>query len=294
MKLRTMSIAMILLLTTVLAVAQTPEQKGYNLIKMMDDAPWFQKVKSMTYLNIYSSSGQIRFQKKLLMASYIQNMGTANEIENYYSRFIAPPDDRDNAYMARNYKNRPDEKFLYYRGIRKTKKVSGDTDRQSFFGSDFSNRDMGKPDILVWNYRYMGTQNITMEIHLDGTVKRVPITAHVVQSLPKDASVKRATGYGKKLAYYYMKDGRPVLTPKIEFFDENMRKIKELTQIAFNNKYKNVQGKQVWYPMGIRMKNVLTGTYTELWFRNPKFEAEATNIRMEIFNENKLHIKWNL
>ncbi len=294
MKLRTMSIALVLLMVAVIAGAETPEQKGYRLIKMMDDAPWFQKVKSITYLNIYSSSGKLRFQKKLLMASLIQNMNKPNEIEHYYSRFLAPPDDRDNAYLARNFKNKPDEKFLYYRGIRKTKKVSGDTEKQSFFGSDFSNRDLGKPDFLLWNYRYMGTQKITMEIHVGGSVKRVPITAHIVRSLPKNEQIKRTTGYGKKLTYYYMKNGKPVLTPKIEFFDENQRKIKELTQLAFNNKYKNVLGEQVWYPMGIRMKNVRTGTYTELWFTNPKFESQATNVRMEIFNENKLHIKWNL
>ena len=52
-----------------------------------------------------------------------------------------------------------------------------------------------------------------------------------------------------------------------------------------------MRGEKVFYETGIEMKNVKTGSRTELLFIEPKFEAEA-NIRTDIFTTEYLTRRW--
>jgi hypothetical protein len=91
---------------TLIALPETPEEMGTRIQKMNDDRPVFEKVKNKATLIIYTSTGEIRFKKSLIMAAYTENMNSANYCEKYITYFMAPADDQGNSYLAYHYKNR--------------------------------------------------------------------------------------------------------------------------------------------------------------------------------------------
>lgn len=261
------------------AFAETEEEKGTRLMKRNDDQPVFQKTKGEAVLKIYSSTGELRFQKKIIMASYTENIGTPNQKESYISYFKEPADDMGNSYMMINYKNQPDIKYVYLKGIRKAKKVTGADKRLSFFGSDFSNGDMGKPDFTECDYRHLRSENIEF--------KGRSFECDVVQSTPKNAQIVNDTGYGKKISFI---EKKTLLTLKLEYYDENMVKMKEMRLLSFITRT-NVNGQKVHYYTGYEMKNVKRGTRTEMLFKNMLFENEA-GISPHIFSIEYMTRKW--
>ncbi len=264
---------------TLSAFAETAEEKGARLMKMNDDQPIFQKVKGEASIKIFGSTGDLRFQKKLVMASYTEFIGTNQQKENYISCFLAPADDNGNSYMMYNFKNEPDIKYVYLKGIRKAKKVTGADKRLSFFGSDFTNGDIGKPDYTECTYKALPDTRINF--------KGKEFECHVIESLPKNEQIARDTGYGRKVTYL---EKKTLLTLKLEYYDENKIKQKEMNLLSFITR-KNVKGLQVYYPTGLEMKTLKRGTKSELLFSNMRFEEEA-NITPNIFSVEYLTRKW--
>ncbi len=266
---------------SVSVLAETPAEKGTKLMKMNDDRPTFQKSRSEVTLKIYSSSGRLRFTKKLAMASYTENLGAPNELEKYISAFLSPADDMGNAYLAYNYKAKglQDMKMLYLKGIRKAKKVTGADKKLPFFGSDFFNNDMGKPDFTEWTYKWLRDDK--------ATYKGKSYDCNVVECQPATPKLKSELGYGRRVIYIEKKS---MLTLKMDYYDEKMAKFKELRLLShtFAN---NAKGKKVYYETGLEMKNVQTGTRTELLFGNLRFEGDA-NVKPDIFTEQYLNKKW--
>lgn len=271
--------AILVLGFVVSAMSETAEEKGTRLMKTNDDQPIFQKVKGETTIKIYGSSGELRFQKKLIMASYTENMGTGNQKESYISYFLEPQDDNGNSYLMYNFKKEADVKYVYLKGIRKAKKVTGADKRLSFFGSDFSNGDIGKPDFTECTYKTLPDARMVF--------KGKEFECNVVESIPKNTQVMNDTGYGRKVTYL---EKKTMLTLKIEYYDENKVKLKEFKLLSFITR-NNVKGQKVYYTTGIEMKNVKRGTRTELLFSNMRFEEEA-NISPDIFSVEYLTRKW--
>ncbi|HOT44167.1 MAG TPA: outer membrane lipoprotein-sorting protein [Spirochaetota bacterium] len=277
--LKTTIIAALVFGCAVSVLAETAEEMGTRLMKTNDDQPIFQKVKGDATIKIYGSTGDLRFQKKLVMASYTEFIGTDRQKENYISTFLEPADDAGNSYMMFNYKYEPDIKYVYLKGIRKAKKVTGADKRLSFFGSDFSNGDIGKPDFTECTYRTLADTRMTF--------KGKDFDCYVIESLPKNDQIVRDTGYGRKVTYL---EKKTLLTLKIEYYDENKIKTKELSLLSFITR-NNVNGKKVYYTTGLEMKNVKRGTRTELLFSNMHFEEEA-NFTPNIFTVEYLTRKW--
>jgi hypothetical protein len=272
-------IALIVFCLAAPAISETAEEKGTRLMKMNDDQPTFQKYKGEAILKIYGSTGELHFQKKLVMASYTENWGTPNEKEDYISYFMEPADDAGNSYMMYNFKNQPDIKYVYLKGIRKAKKVTGADKRLSFFGSDFTNGDMGKPDFTECNYKYLRDERIDFKGKL--------FDCYAIESTPKTDEIKNDTGYGRKVTYL---EKKTLLTLRLDYFDEHKIKIKEMKLLSFLSR-NNVKGQKVYFYTGYEMKNVKRGTKTELLFKNMKLEEEA-NINPKIFSVEYMTRKW--
>ena len=268
-----------ILFLAVVAYTETDFQKGARIVKMSDDLPIFGDMKAYMYLRIYDKSGDIKFNKKVIMASHADYIGTPNEVQYIIGYFQQPADDIGNSMLYISPKGKPGEKYIYLKSIRKVKQVIGADKKLNFFGSDFTNADAGKPDYFDWNYRYLGEEPVEF--------KGKPIDCHKVEYMPRTAQVRYEQGYGKKIVYY---EKNNYLTMKEEFFDEKMNKIKVLDIVSFIVR-KNVNGKKVFYVTGLEMKNLVTGGKSRLIFFDFQFEEEA-NIRRGIFNIQYLTQKW--
>ncbi|OHD62730.1 MAG: hypothetical protein A2176_12925 [Spirochaetes bacterium RBG_13_51_14] len=264
---------------SLIALPETPEEMGTRLSKANDDRPVFEKVQTTGTLIIYNSSGEIKFKKILILGTYAENMGTPNFCEKYITYCTSPADDQGNSYMMYHYKNQADVKWVYLKGIRKAKKVTGADKKLSFFGSDFTNAEAQKPNFLEWTYKYLGDEKVKFR----GQV----FDCYKIESLPKNKSIMNDQGCGRRVSFVEKKS---LLTLRLDFYDENLIKVKELSLLSYTTKA-NIKGQKVNYETGIEMKNVKTGTKSHLIFTDLKTENE-TNLRTDIFTVQYLTRKW--
>jgi uncharacterized protein len=264
---------------SIVALPETPVEMGTRLMKMNDDRPVFEKIKAKGMLVIYNTAGAIKFQKSFIVGTYTTGTTTADFVERYIAYFTSPADDMGNSYLMYHYKNQADVKFLYLKGIRKVKKVSGADKKLSFFGSDFSTAETGKPSYKEWNYRFIGDGKVTF--------KGKEFECYMIESLPKDKTIASDQGCGKRVSFLEKKS---LLTLRLDLYDENMIKAKELKLISFTTK-PNIRGQKVNYETGLEMKNVKTGSRSQLLFSDLKIEAES-NLRTDVFSEQYLTQKW--
>lgn len=272
-------VALFVLAAARAAVPETPEEMGTRLLKQNDDRPVFERVKNRITINIYSASGELKFRKSMIMGAYTENMGKPDQCEKYISYFMSPADDMGNSYLSYNNKNTPDEKFLYLKGIRKVKKVTGADQKLSFFGSDFTNGDVGKPNFDDWKYRYEGEDKVEF--------RGKKWDCHVVTCKPRTLKIRMDLGYSRRVIFI---EKKTMLTLKMDYYDELGINSKQLRLISFTAA-PNVKGQRVYYETGIEMKNLKKGTRTELLMSETRFEG-ASNIRPEIFSTEYLTRKW--
>ena len=264
---------------SIIALPETPVEMGTRLMKANDDRPVFEKIKCKGTLVIYNSAGAVKFKKSLIFGTYTTGTTAADFTERYIAYFTSPADDMGNSYLMYHYKNQADVKYLYLKGIRKVKKVSGADKKLSFFGSDFSTAETGKPSYTEWNYRYLGEEKIIF--------KGKEFVCYMIESLPKTKTIVSEQGCGKRISFLEKKS---LLTLRLDLYDENMIKAKELSLISFTTK-PNIRGQKVNFETGLEMKNVKTGSKSHLLFSDLKIEGES-NLRTDIFSEQYLTQKW--
>lgn len=269
----------VLLFTAAPGYSETDVQRGTRVAKMYDDLPTFGAVRATMLLKIYGKDGKMRFNKKLLMASYTENPDTIEKVEKFIAYFVEPAEDQGSSILMFNYANKPDEKYFYMKSIRKTKKIVGADKKLSFFGSDFNNMDVSVPEFQDWNYRALKDAKVLF--------KGKELDCHVVECLPKTAQIKSDTGYAKRIMYY---EKSSLIVLKTEYFNEKMVKIKENEMLSFITKNNN-EGKKVYYHTGVSMRNLKTGSYSKIIFTNFLFEEDA-GINKEIFSLEYLTRKW--
>ena len=280
MKLIKITTAIVLVLAfSIVALPETPVEMGTRLMKMNDDRPVFEKIKAKGTLVIYNAAGAIKFTKSLIMGTYTSGSTDADFVERYIAYFTSPADDMGNSYMMYHYKNQADVKYLYLKGIRKVKKVSGADKKLSFFGSDFTTAETGKPAYKEWKYRYLGEEKVNF--------KGNDFSCYMIECLPINDTVKSDQGCGKRV---YFLEKKSLLTLRLDFYDENMIKAKEMRLISFTTK-PNIRGQKVNYETGLEQKNVKTGTKSHLLFSDLKIEGDS-NLRTDIFTEQYLTQKW--
>jgi hypothetical protein len=264
---------------SIVALPETPAEMGTRLMKMNDDRPVFEKIKAKGKLVIYNAAGAVKFEKTFIVGTYTTGSTSADFMERYIAYFTSPADDMGNSYLMYHYKNQADVKYLYLKGIRKVKKVSGADKKLSFFGSDFSTAETGKPAYKEWNYRYIGDEKVNF--------RGKDFDCYMIESLPKDKTIASDQGCGKRVSFLEKKS---LLTLRLDFYDENMIKMKEMRLLSFTTK-PNARGQKVNYETGLEQKNVKTGTRSHLLFSDLKIEGES-NLRTDIFTEQYLTQKW--
>ena len=280
MKLSRLLAAIVFVFTfSMVVLSESPDEMGYRISKANDDRPVFERVKAKGTLIIYGAGGEMKFKKVLVMGTYTTDMGTPNYAEKYLAYCMAPADDQGNSYMMYHYKNQSDVKWVYLKGIRKAKKVAGADQKLSFFGSDFSNAEAQKPNFLDWNYKYIGDEKVQFR----GKV----FDCYKIESVPKTKGIMSDLGCGRRVSFLEKKS---LLTLRLDYYDENLIKVKELRLLSFTTK-KNIKGQNVNYETGLEMKNLKTGSKSQLLFSELKTEEES-NLRTDIYTEQYLTQKW--
>lgn len=169
-------------------------------------------------------------------------------------KFVKPADVAGIAFLVRQKKDALPDQYVYVPAAKVVRRVAAGNAGSSFFGSDFTFGDLmplpeGQRDQIKINRLP------------DGTVGKQP--TYVVEA----AVQVEGSPYSKLVVHVDQK----MLTPlKIDFFDPTGKELKTLSV----RKLKKLKGEVV--PIDVVMKNVQTGSRTELVIEEPNPDAKLS------------------
>jgi predicted RND superfamily exporter protein len=157
------------------------------------------------------------------------------------TRFVQPADIEGLTILSHENVGRDDDIWVYLPAMRKTRRLAAGDKRDSFAGTDFSHGDVIGYKVDEWNHRFVKREKFR------------DADCAVIESIPKDDTVKANTGYGKRLTWVRLDN---FIIVKARLYDENNKILK----VFKTKRLKQVDAKaNLWQPMYMDMKNEQTG-----------------------------------
>lgn len=201
-------------------------------------------LKSETTMVLTNNKGQTR-ERKSSTVSKLQ----ANGIDsNLLVKFTTPADIKGTGFLQIEHSESDDDQWIYLPALKKSRRLVANNKKDSFVGSDFSYGDILLPKVNLYLHTLVRSENV------DGT------DCYVIESLPKDDTVKRDSGYSKKTVWV-RKDN--FIEHKVEYYDVAGRLLKTQT----TGDYKLIEpDTQRWIAQRREMTNHQTGHKTTITF----------------------------
>ncbi len=195
---------------------------------------------SDTTMTLTNKSGQQRVRK-----TFGTSKLDANGIDNKrMTRFLEPTDVKGTVSLLVEHSDKDDDIWIYLPSVKKVRRLISSNKKDSFVGTDFSYGDVIGHKVKEWNH------TIVKEEDVDGK------PCYVIESTPKDATVKTNTGYSKRIGWI-QKDN--FVTVKAVAYDEAGELLKE----AKYSHWKEVDTvKHKWQAGILEAKNLQTGHST--------------------------------
>jgi len=195
---------------------------------------------SDTTMTLTNKSGQQRV-RKTFGTSKLDTNGIDNK---RMTRFLEPTDVKGTVSLLVEHSDKDDDIWIYLPSVKKVRRLISSNKKDSFVGTDFSYGDVIGHKVKEWNH------TIVKEEDVDGK------PCYVIESTPKDATVKTNTGYSKRIGWI-QKDN--FVTIKAVAYDEAGELLKE----AKYSHWKEVDtAKHKWQAGILEAKNLQTGHST--------------------------------
>jgi len=165
--------------------------------------------KSDMTMTLENEDGQQRV-RKLAALTKLKGDGVNNQ---RVLRFQSPADIKGTVTLLIEQTGQDDDMWIYLPSLKKTRRLISDNKRDSFVGSDLTFGDLIGHKPSEWN------STLQKEETLDGK------TVYVIESLPKDESVKTHTGYSKRLIWV---DKQSLVALKTDYWDETGQLLKTI------------------------------------------------------------------
>lgn len=178
---------------------------------------------------------------------YVKDYGDMDKIIMF---FITPADVRNTSFLSWSYRDesKVDNQWIYLPALKKVKRISSDSKKDYFMGSDFTYDDMGDRHPNADNHKLLRTETVNNEV------------CYVIESIPKE----RGYMYSKKVTWV-IKDKWIEL--KKTFYDEDQRLLKNLTSLE----YSLIKG--YWFVTHLEMHNVQKNHRTDMKFIELELDA---------------------
>lgn len=178
---------------------------------------------------------------------YVKDYGDMDKIIMF---FITPADVRNTSFLSWSYddESKVDNQWIYLPALKKVKRISSDSKKDYFMGSDFTYDDMGDRHPNADNHKLLRTETMNDE------------ECYVIESIPKE----RGYMYSKKVTWV-IKDKWIEL--KKTFYDEDGELLKSLTSLE----YSLIKG--YWFVTHLEMHNVQKNHRTDMQFIELELDA---------------------
>lgn len=191
-------------------------------------------------MSLLGTRGEKRV-RKMSVRSHLRGNGVDSAV---MTRFGQPADIKGTGFLQIENRAGNDDIWVYLPALGKTRRLSSNNKRDSFFGTDFSYGDILLPVVAKYEHSLLRQEKV------DGS------DCYVIESKPRDAKTREDTGYGRKLTWV---DTRSFVERKVEYFDAGGALLK--TQLTFDVKMVE-PGTGRWMPMRRQMTNRQTGHQT--------------------------------
>ena len=208
------TLALIILLTTSLGLAQNPT--GYDIMQEMLNQSTWDDMQATVTLTLQTSRGETRVRK---IEFYSKDTG--DDESRMLMRFTEPADVTGTGFLMIDHDDGEDERYLYLPALRRVKRIAASGSGGNFMSSDFTYYDIGEPELDDWTYNRLADTTIADQ------------HTYVIECLPKTDQIREDTGYGKIIRYVLQDKLNNV---KTVYFDESLQKkkvlnVKEYTEV---------------------------------------------------------------
>ncbi len=257
-KVLSLSLLAALTLSSVTAMAETPEQKGLRIAKEGDarDTGFGDFTANMIMI-LKNRAGKT--SRRIIRSKTLEGKGDGDKS---LSLFDEPADVKGTAMLTFSHGLKADDQWLYLPALKRVKRINSRNKSGPFMGSEFAFEDLGSQDIEKYKYKYLREEAC-------GNGWK----CHVIERTP----AYKYSGYTKQVTWVDTQEYRPV---KVMFYDRKKMLLKTLQATGF----KKYLGKY-WRPASMSMVNHQTGKSTTLQWSNYKFK---TGLSSRDFNKKSL------
>lgn len=237
--------ASVFLFTTYAAHAQTPEEKGLEIAREVDnrDIGWGD---STVDVKMVLRNRQGEESVRAIRSKVLEVQGDGDK---GLTIFDEPADVKGTAFLSFSHSTVPDDQWLYLPALKRVKRIASANKSGPFMGSEFAFEDLASFEVDKYKYKYLRDEK------LDG------IDSFVVENYPQYEN----SGYTRQIVWI---DKQRYIPLKIEFYD---RKNSLLKTLNFKD-YKQFLGKY-WRALGQVMENQQNGKTTVLTFHDYKMHV---------------------
>ena len=239
----------LMLAVTSLAVAETPEEKGFSIALETDnrDKGW-QDSSAVMKMVLRNRHGQ-----ESVRQIRVVNLEMEGDGDKGLTVFDEPRDIKGTAFLSYSHALVADEQWIYLPALKRVKRISSSNKSGPFMGSEFAYEDISSFEIPKYNYLYLRDEV------LDG------IDCFVLELRPQ----YQYSGYTKS---YVWVDKVEYRNQKVEYYDRkgSLLKVQRFTDYQL---YLN----QYWRAHTMTMDNKQNGKSTTLYWTNFKFKTGLTS-----------------
>jgi outer membrane lipoprotein-sorting protein len=252
-----MILSLPLFISTVLAIAQSPEDKGLEIAQKAEAADkGFESSKVSLKMILTNKQGQ---NSERLLEN--QTLELHDDGDKSLIVFHSPKDVAGTATLTYTHKSTADDQWLYLPALKRVKRISSDNKSGPFMGSEFAYEDLSSQEVEKYKYKFVKEDNINGN------------KAYIVERYPVDPK----SGYTKQVVWYHQENFR---IEKTDYYDRKGTLMKTLT---FHD-YKQYLNKH-WRAGELVMENHLSAKKTRLLFENYSFK---TGLNDQDFSQNSL------
>ena len=241
----------LLIIFPLITIAQTDEEKGYQIVSDAIDADrGFGSSTVDLKMVLKNKNGQISERT-------LSNKTLELDIDGDKSMivFTSPKDIKGTSTLTFTHKKGADDQWLFLPSIKRTKRISSSNKSGPFVGSEFAYEDLSSVELEKNTYKFIKDEGDLL------FVEQYPVD-------PKSGYKKRIASYNKAKNYRL---------EMIQFYDRKGSLLKTLTY----SEYKLYRDK-FWRASKLEMINHQSNKETQLFFNNYNFDV---NLKDDDFTE---------
>ena len=238
-------IFMTLCLLPLMALAQTPEEKGLEIAIEADKRDsGFADVTSTLTMTLKNANGDTSIRKMRSKTLEVQGDG-----DKGLTIFDKPADVKGTAFLSFTHILEADDQWLYLPALKRVKRISSKNKSGPFMGSEFAFEDLASREVEKYKYLYIKDEAVNNE------------EAFVIEARPN----YKYSGYTRSVVWISKATYQPL---KIDYYDRKNSLLKTMVVTG----YQQYLGKY-WRPNTMNMFNHQTKKETLLEFADYKFQT---------------------